>query len=37
MTSAVECTYTSDLMCTAEGIEVTDTATCATCVTYTVA
>jgi hypothetical protein len=29
----LECKYNSDLMCTAEGIEVTDTATCAT---YTV-
>jgi len=30
----LECSYNSDLMCTAEGIEVTDTATGAT---YTVA
>ncbi|HRO30692.1 MULTISPECIES: DUF1540 domain-containing protein [Micrococcaceae] len=30
----LECTFNSDLMCSAEGIEVTDTATCAT---YTVA
>jgi hypothetical protein len=30
----LECSYNSDLLCTAEGIEVTDTATCAT---YTVA
>ena len=29
----LECKYNSDLMCTAEGIEVTDTVTCAT---YTV-
>jgi hypothetical protein len=30
----LECKFNSDLMCSAEGIEVTDTATCAT---YTVA
>ena len=29
----LECSYNADLMCTAEGIEVTDTALCAT---YTV-
>ncbi|MET1034261.1 MAG: DUF1540 domain-containing protein [Arthrobacter sp.] len=29
----LECSYNADLLCTAEGIEVTDTATCAT---YTV-
>jgi hypothetical protein len=29
----LECSHNTDLMCTAEGIEVTDTATCAT---YTV-
>ncbi|QCU79233.1 DUF1540 domain-containing protein [Citricoccus sp. SGAir0253] len=29
----MECSYNSDLVCTAEGIEVTDTANCAT---YTV-
>ena len=26
----LECTYNADLACTAEGIEVTDVATCAT-------
>lgn len=30
----LECSYNTDLMCTAEGIEVSDTATCTT---YTVA
>lgn len=30
----LECAFNNDLMCSAEGIEVTDTATCAT---YTVA